>query len=70
MSDLIPAQVPETGDMEELLNRVRTYLDAGQIWVNPDCGLKTRGNAEVWPSLEHMVQAAKALRERPPIPAS
>jgi 5-methyltetrahydropteroyltriglutamate--homocysteine methyltransferase len=49
---------------------VRTVLDAGQIWVNPDCGLKTRGNAEVWPSLEHMVQAAKAMRERQPVAAS
>jgi 5-methyltetrahydropteroyltriglutamate--homocysteine methyltransferase len=32
--------------------------------VNPDCGLKTRGWAEVRPALEHMVNAAKTLRER------
>ncbi len=68
--DVHSAQIPEAGAMEELLDRVRTYLDAGQIWVNPDCGLKTRGNAEVWPSLEHMVQAAKALRDRQPVAAS
>jgi 5-methyltetrahydropteroyltriglutamate--homocysteine methyltransferase len=68
--DVHSAQIPEAAAMEELLDRVRTYLDAGQIWVNPDCGLKTRGNAEVWPSLEHMVQAAKAIRERQPVPAN
>ena len=34
-----------------------------QIWVNPDCGLKTRAWAEVEPSLRNMVQAAKQLRE-------
>jgi 5-methyltetrahydropteroyltriglutamate--homocysteine methyltransferase len=68
--DVHSARIPDAADMEALLDRVRTVLDAGQIWVNPDCGLKTRGNAEVWPSLEHMVQAAKAMRERQPVPAS
>lgn len=34
-----------------------------RIWVNPDCGLKTRGNDEVIASLTNMVTAAKATRE-------
>jgi 5-methyltetrahydropteroyltriglutamate--homocysteine methyltransferase len=38
-------------------------LDGRQIWVNPDCGLKTRGWEETLPSLKNMVAAAKALRE-------
>lgn len=38
--------------------------DAGRIWVNPDCGLKTRRWEEVVPSLRHMVEAAKIMRKR------
>ena len=34
------------------------------LWVNPDCGLKTRGYAEVEPSLRHLVAAARTVRER------
>ena len=60
--DVHSEHVPETAAMEALLERVSGVLNPGQIWVNPDCGLKTRGNTEVWPSLEHMVDAAHALR--------
>jgi 5-methyltetrahydropteroyltriglutamate--homocysteine methyltransferase len=60
--DVHSEHVPETAAMEALLERASGVLDPGQIWVNPDCGLKTRGNAEVWPSLEHMVEAAHSLR--------
>ena len=35
-----------------------------KVWINPDCGLKTRGNAETWPSLENLVAAAKAVRAK------
>ncbi len=38
-------------------------LPAQQIWVNPDCGLKTRGWEEAIPSPKNMVEAAKILRE-------
>jgi 5-methyltetrahydropteroyltriglutamate--homocysteine methyltransferase len=62
--DVHSEHVPETDAMESLLERASTVLDPAQIWVNPDCGLKTRGNAEVWPSLEHMVKAAHALRQQ------
>ena len=41
---------------------IARVLDAKQVWVNPDCGLKTRGWAEVRPALESMVAAAKKLR--------
>jgi 5-methyltetrahydropteroyltriglutamate--homocysteine methyltransferase len=62
--DVHSEHVPETAAMESLLERASEVLDPAQIWVNPDCGLKTRGNAEVWPSLEHMVEAAHALRQQ------
>ena len=38
-------------------------VEPDKLWVNPDCGLKTRGIGETLPSLKHMVEAAKLLRE-------
>jgi 5-methyltetrahydropteroyltriglutamate--homocysteine methyltransferase len=67
--DVHSAQVPSSGEMRQLLVRTSDVLDEAQIWVNPDCGLKTRGNEEVWPSLENMVESAKALRARSGVPA-
>ena len=42
--------------------RLPERIPAERLWVNPDCGLKTRQWAEVIPALTHMVAAAKALR--------
>ena len=39
------------------------HLDIKKIWINPDCGLKTRKMEEAVPSLKNMVAAAKAARE-------
>jgi 5-methyltetrahydropteroyltriglutamate--homocysteine methyltransferase len=60
--DIHSPRVPETAEMERLLFTAAARLKARQIWVNPDCGLKTRGWAETKPALERMVAAAKALR--------
>ncbi len=49
--------------MVELLGLARGRLQDWQIWVNPDCGLKTRRWEEVRPALENLVAAARALRE-------
>lgn len=54
--------VPTEQQMTELLNKALKVLDAKQIWVNPDCGLKTRGWNETKQALEKMVASAKALR--------
>ena len=48
--------------MVDLLQKAVKVLDAGQIWVNPDCGLKTRGWPEVKAALKNMVAAAKDMR--------
>ena len=56
---------PRVPSVEELTDRIRTLIsriDSTQVWINPDCGLKTRGNAETWPALEHMVEAARIVR--------
>lgn len=56
--------VPTEEQMSALLEKALGVLSAGQVWVNPDCGLKTRGWAEVKPALEGMVAAAKKLRAK------
>lgn len=62
------SQVP---DVDWLLEKIQGFVDSGvlngqydRVWVNPDCGLKTRRWAEVIPSLKHMVEAAAIMRER------
>jgi 5-methyltetrahydropteroyltriglutamate--homocysteine methyltransferase len=60
--DVHSPQIPETDEIVQRLRRSAGVLGDDVLWVNPDCGLKTRGDAEVWPSLEHMVGAARALR--------
>ena len=62
--DIHSPRVPDTKEMETLLGKVTEVLAADQIWVNPDCGLKTRGWEEVRSSLSNMVEAARRLRSR------
>ncbi len=64
--DIHSPRVPAIEEMVDLLDRAATVLPAGNLWVNPDCGLKTRGWEEVKPSLERMVKAAGKLREHAP----
>ncbi len=60
--DIHSPRIAETVEMKTLLDKALQVLSPDQVWVNPDCGLKTRKWEEVKPSLEHMVAAAKALR--------
>jgi 5-methyltetrahydropteroyltriglutamate--homocysteine methyltransferase len=60
--DIHAPRLPEAAEMERLLRIAAQRLQAGQIWVNPDCGLKTRQWEEVRPALIRMVEAARALR--------
>jgi 5-methyltetrahydropteroyltriglutamate--homocysteine methyltransferase len=52
--------------MEALLEKALAVINSDQLWVNPDCGLKTRTWEEVEPALLSMVKAARALRLRQP----
>jgi 5-methyltetrahydropteroyltriglutamate--homocysteine methyltransferase len=61
--DIHSPRVPEFDDMLGLLRKARAQLRPDQLWVNPDCGLKTRGWPEVKAALTAMVSAAKALRQ-------
>jgi 5-methyltetrahydropteroyltriglutamate--homocysteine methyltransferase len=67
--DIHSPRVPPAEEMAELLRAAAKVLPAERLWVNPDCGLKTRGWDEVDASLRNMVQAARQLREEL-VPAS
>ena len=60
--DIHSPRVPSTEEVVELLELAVKTVDPSLLWVNPDCGLKTRGYAEVTPSLEHLVAAAREVR--------
>lgn len=60
--DIHSPRVPDTAEMVELLRKASAVLPAQKLWVNPDCGLKTRGWAETRAALEAMVDAARTLR--------
>ena len=61
--DIHSPRVPPVEEMAEMIRASLSVLPAGRLWVNPDCGLKTRGYAEVVPALENMVEAARRARE-------
>ncbi|MDC7121685.1 5-methyltetrahydropteroyltriglutamate--homocysteine S-methyltransferase [Cellulomonas fimi] len=60
--DIHSPRVPSEAEVEELLTEAVKAIALDQLWVNPDCGLKTRRYEEVTPSLEHILQATRAVR--------
>jgi 5-methyltetrahydropteroyltriglutamate--homocysteine methyltransferase len=68
--DIHSPRVPPAEEMAGLLRAAARVLEPDQLWVNPDCGLKTRRYEEVEPALRNMVDAARELRkELTPAPA-
>lgn len=64
--DIHSPRVPPEDEMVNLMSKAEAVLPRRNLWVNPDCGLKTRAWEEVKPSLTHMVAAARTLRESEP----
>lgn len=62
--DIHSPRIPSTQEMTDLLEKAAKVIPIEQLWVNPDCGLKTRGWAEVEPALKNMVDAAKEVRQK------
>jgi 5-methyltetrahydropteroyltriglutamate--homocysteine methyltransferase len=60
--DIHSPRVPPATEMATNLRAVLDVLDSAQVWVNPDCGLKTRRWEEVRPALRNMVDAAEEVR--------
>jgi 5-methyltetrahydropteroyltriglutamate--homocysteine methyltransferase len=55
--DIHSPRVPSVEEMEELIRAALKNVPAERLWINPDCGLKTRGYAETEESLRNMVEA-------------
>lgn len=62
--DIHSPRVPTQEEMTALLEKAAKVLDVKQIWVNPDCGLKTRGWPEVKEALKNMVASAQEMRKK------
>ncbi len=61
--DIHSPNVPGTEQIVSLMNKAAERIPAERLWINPDCGLKTRSWEEVIPALKGMVAAARELRE-------
>lgn len=61
--DIHSPRVPSVEELEGLIKVILTKLDKNKVWINPDCGLKTRGEKETKESLINMVKAAKNIRK-------
>ncbi|KAH0469005.1 hypothetical protein IEQ34_002237 [Dendrobium chrysotoxum] len=60
--DIHSPRIPSTEEIADRIKKMLAVLETNILWVNPDCGLKTRKYAEVKPALTNMVAAAKQLR--------
>lgn len=62
--DIHSPRIPSTQEMVSLLSKAAQVVPIGNLWVNPDCGLKTRSWPETQAALHNMVQAARQLRQQ------
>ncbi len=60
--DIHSPRVPSKEEIKTAINKMTERIPVSKLWVNPDCGLKTRGNEETVPSLKNLVAAAKEAR--------
>ena len=60
--DIHSPRVPSFDEIVNALTKIRAKTEDSKLWVNPDCGLKTRGEAETTASLKNLVEAAKIIR--------
>ncbi|CAK1246810.1 Methionine synthase II (cobalamin-independent) (MetE) [Fructobacillus tropaeoli] len=61
--DIHSPRVPSQNEIQGLIEQVIEKIPAENVWINPDCGLKTRSEAESFASLENMIAAIQAIRE-------
>ena len=62
--DIHSPRVPSVAEVTELLETALGAIPGRQLWVNPDCGLKTRGYDETVASLRNILAATRDVRER------
>ncbi|WP_433549604.1 5-methyltetrahydropteroyltriglutamate--homocysteine S-methyltransferase [Streptomyces sp. CA-294286] len=68
--DIHSPRVPAEREVSDLVDRALRAVPAHRLWINPDCGLKTRGWEEVRPALERMTAAARRVRQELSRPSS
>ncbi len=61
--DIHSPRIPEKDEIKKIITKLLHKIDLRKLWVNPDCGLKTRRMEETTPSLQNMVAAVQELRE-------
>lgn len=61
--DIHSPRIPTVEEIEQALHRILGKVKKEKVWVNPDCGLKTRGEKETKASLKNLTQAAQNIRE-------
>ncbi|WP_303851867.1 5-methyltetrahydropteroyltriglutamate--homocysteine S-methyltransferase [Seleniivibrio woodruffii] len=62
--DIHSSRIPTATELSGKIDRILKYIPAEQVWINPDCGLKTRGWGETLSALQNMVTAAVLMRGR------
>ena len=60
--DIHSPRVPSVEEIVNAVEKMKTYIPQSKLWINPDCGLKTRGETETVASLKNLVAAAKQVR--------
>ncbi|WP_414841485.1 5-methyltetrahydropteroyltriglutamate--homocysteine S-methyltransferase [Enterococcus saccharolyticus] len=61
--DIHSPRIPSVEEIKQTIGKILEKIPTDKVWVNPDCGLKTRGEKETYASLENLVLAAKEVRE-------
>ncbi|MBO6065350.1 MAG: hypothetical protein J6P36_02915, partial [Lachnospiraceae bacterium] len=62
--DIHSPRVPSVDEIVAALKKMREKVSDDKLWINPDCGLKTRGETETKASLINLVKAAQCIRNR------
>jgi len=60
--DIHSPRIPSVEELKTAIHKMLENIPASKLWINPDCGLKTRGTTETVASLKNLVQAAKEVR--------
>lgn len=61
--DIHSPRVPSVEEIKQTIGKILEKISTDKVWINPDCGLKTRVEKETYASLENLVVAAKEIRE-------
>ena len=61
--DIHSPRIPSIEEIKQTIGKILEKIPTNKVWINPDCGLKTRGEKETYASLENLVLATKEVRE-------